>query len=37
MNNINVFTGPMKSGKSSSIISKANTLINNGEKVQVCH
>lgn len=35
MNNINVFTGPMKSGKSSSIISKANTLINNGEKVQV--
>lgn len=35
MNNINVFTGPMKSGKSSTIISEANFLINNGEKVQV--
>lgn len=35
MNNINVFAGPMKSGKSSTIISQANSLINNGEKVQV--
>lgn len=35
MNNINVFTGPMKSGKSSTIISEANFLIDNGEKVQV--
>ena len=35
MGNINVFAGPMKSGKSSTIISEANALINNGEKVQV--
>lgn len=35
MENINVFTGPMKSGKSGTIISKANSLINAGEKVQV--
>ena len=35
MENINVFTGPMKSGKSSNIISKANSLIDKGEKVQV--
>lgn len=35
MNNINVYAGPMKSGKSSTIISEANSLINNGEKVQV--
>lgn len=35
MNNINVFTGPMKSGKSSSIIAEAKSLINAGEKVQV--
>ena len=35
MENINVFVGPMKSGKSSTIISKANDLINNGENVQV--
>ena len=35
MNNINVFTGPMKSGKSSSIIAEANSLLNNGEKVKV--
>lgn len=35
MENINVFTGPMKSGKSSTIISEANSLIDNGEKVQV--
>ena len=35
MNNINVFTGPMKSGKSSSIIAEANSLMNKGERVQV--
>ena len=35
MGNINVFAGPMKSGKSSTIISEAKTLLNNGEKVQV--
>ena len=35
MNNINVFTGPMKSGKSSTIIREAKSLINAGEKVQV--
>jgi thymidine kinase len=35
MNNINVFTGPMKSGKSSTIIRTANDLINNGEDVKV--
>lgn len=35
MENINVFTGPMKSGKSSTIISEANSLINAGEKVKV--
>lgn len=35
MNNINVFTGPMKSGKSSAIIREAKSLMNAGEKVQV--
>ena len=35
MNNINVFTGPMKSGKSSTIIREATSLINAGENVQV--
>ena len=35
MENINVYTGPMKSGKSSTIISEANSLMNHGEKVQV--
>lgn len=35
MENINVFTGPMKSGKSSTIISEANLLKNEGVKVQV--
>ena len=35
MNNINVFTGPMKSGKSSTIIREAKYLMNAGKKVQV--
>lgn len=35
MNNINVYAGPMKSGKSSTIISEANSLLNSGEKIQV--
>ena len=35
MENINVFTGPMKSGKSSTIISQAKSLINAGQRVQV--
>ena len=35
MNNINVYTGPMKSGKSSTIIEEASSLISSGEKVQV--
>ncbi|MBO5397311.1 MAG: hypothetical protein J6A36_00020 [Clostridia bacterium] len=35
MNNINVFTGPMKSGKSSTIIKTANELKNKGENVKV--
>lgn len=35
MNNINVFAGPMKSGKSSTIISEAKNLINQGQNVQV--
>lgn len=35
MNNISVFTGPMKSGKSSTIINTANNLINQGENVKV--
>lgn len=35
MNNISVFTGPMKSGKSGTIINTANALINQGENVKV--
>lgn len=35
MNNISVFTGPMKSGKTSTVINTANALINQGEKVKV--
>ena len=35
MNNINVYAGPMKSGKSSTIISEANLLKNNGENIKV--
>lgn len=35
MNNINVFTGPMKSGKSGTIIKTANNLIEQGENVKV--
>lgn len=35
MNNINVFTGPMKSGKTGTIIQTAHSLINNGENVKV--
>ncbi len=35
MDNINVFTGPMKSGKSGTIINTANYLINQGENVKV--
>lgn len=35
MKNINVFTGPMKSGKSSTIIKTANSLINQGENVKI--
>lgn len=35
MNNISVFTGPMKSGKSSTVINTANALINQGENVKV--
>ena len=33
MNNINVYTGPMKSGKTGTIIQTAHSLINNGENV----
>lgn len=35
MNNISVFTGPMKSGKSGTIIQTANALLNQGENVKV--
>ena len=35
MNNISVFTGPMKSGKTSTVINTANALINQGENVNV--
>ncbi len=35
MNNISVFTGPMKSGKTSTVINTANALINQGENVKV--